>query len=65
MAARNEPTEKNPLDDLNIFKKYCAEFSTELRGFTCNKEQVAKVAKTFRVYHSEGPKTTDTSWTTP
>ncbi|KAH7718042.1 CRE-SCO-1 protein [Aphelenchoides avenae] len=46
-------------DTIERVKKYCAEFSPKLRGFTGNKEQVAKVAKTFRVYHSEGPKTTD------
>jgi len=32
------------------------EFSPKLMGFTGSKEQVEKVCKTFRVYHSEGPR---------
>jgi len=37
-------------------KRYLEEFSPKLIGFTGTKEQVDKVCKTFRVYHSEGPK---------
>jgi cytochrome oxidase Cu insertion factor (SCO1/SenC/PrrC family) len=37
-------------------KKYLEEFSPKLIGFTGSKEQIDKVCKTFRVYHSEGPK---------
>ena len=44
-------------DTIPRVKEYCAEFSKKLRGYTGNKEQVNAVAKTFRVYHSEGPKT--------
>ncbi|GMR36937.1 hypothetical protein PMAYCL1PPCAC_07132 [Pristionchus mayeri] len=44
-------------DTLKRVKEYCAEFSPKLRGYTGTSEQVNKVAKTFRVYHSEGPKT--------
>ncbi|VDM81162.1 unnamed protein product [Strongylus vulgaris] len=38
-------------------KEYCAEFSPKLQGYTGTVEQVNKVAKTFRVYHSQGPRT--------
>ncbi|RCN41626.1 hypothetical protein ANCCAN_12416 [Ancylostoma caninum] len=38
-------------------KEYCAEFSPKLQGYTGSVEQVNKVAKTFRVYHSQGPHT--------
>uniref|UniRef100_A0A0N5CFU2 Thioredoxin domain-containing protein n=1 Tax=Strongyloides papillosus TaxID=174720 RepID=A0A0N5CFU2_STREA len=40
-------------------KAYCQEFSPKLRGYTGTVEQVKKVAKTFRVYHSQGPKTAE------
>uniref|UniRef100_A0AC35U163 Thioredoxin domain-containing protein n=1 Tax=Rhabditophanes sp. KR3021 TaxID=114890 RepID=A0AC35U163_9BILA len=40
-------------------KAYCSEFSPKLKGFTGTEEQTKKVAKTFRVYHSQGPKTAD------
>ncbi|KAI6171680.1 Transcription initiation factor IIF subunit alpha [Aphelenchoides besseyi] len=40
-------------------KKYCAEFSPKIKGYTGTKEQVEKVLKTFRIYHSQGPATTD------
>ncbi|KAK0395897.1 hypothetical protein QR680_001478 [Steinernema hermaphroditum] len=46
-------------DTLTRVKQYCEEFSPKLRGFTGNREQVNKVAKTFRVYHSQGPKTAE------
>uniref|UniRef100_A0A1I7YZZ8 Protein SCO1 homolog, mitochondrial n=1 Tax=Steinernema glaseri TaxID=37863 RepID=A0A1I7YZZ8_9BILA len=46
-------------DTLERVKQYCEEFSPKLRGFTGNREQVNKVAKTFRVYHSQGPKTAE------
>lgn len=36
-------------------KKYCAEFSPKIRGYTGTKEEVDKVLKTFRIYHSQGP----------
>ncbi|KAE9419159.1 hypothetical protein Angca_009835, partial [Angiostrongylus cantonensis] len=36
-------------------KQYCAEFSPKIQGYTGSQEQVNKVAKTFRVYHSQGP----------
>ncbi|CAI4232192.1 unnamed protein product [Auanema sp. JU1783] len=45
-------------DTVARVKQYCAEFSSELKGYTGDVEQVNKVAKTFRVYHSQGPKTT-------
>jgi cytochrome oxidase Cu insertion factor (SCO1/SenC/PrrC family) len=35
---------------------FFADFSPMLIGFTGTVEQVQAVAKTFRVYHSEGPK---------
>ncbi|KAK6738791.1 hypothetical protein RB195_020724 [Necator americanus] len=38
-------------------KEYCAEFSPKLQGYTGSVEQVSKVAKTFRVYFSQGPRT--------
>uniref|UniRef100_A0A914I7Y4 Thioredoxin domain-containing protein n=1 Tax=Globodera rostochiensis TaxID=31243 RepID=A0A914I7Y4_GLORO len=44
-------------DTAERVRVYCAEFSPKLRGFTGDKEQVAKVTKAFRVYHSEGPRT--------
>uniref|UniRef100_A0A8R1DEP6 Transcription initiation factor IIF subunit alpha n=1 Tax=Caenorhabditis japonica TaxID=281687 RepID=A0A8R1DEP6_CAEJA len=44
-------------DTIARVKEYCAEFSSKLRGFTGTTEQVNKVAKTFRVYHSQGPRT--------
>uniref|UniRef100_A0A0K0FB11 Protein SCO1 homolog, mitochondrial (inferred by orthology to a human protein) n=1 Tax=Strongyloides venezuelensis TaxID=75913 RepID=A0A0K0FB11_STRVS len=40
-------------------KAYCEEFSPKLRGYTGSLEQVRKVTKTFRVYHSQGPKTAE------
>uniref|UniRef100_A0A1I7WRS4 Transcription initiation factor IIF subunit alpha n=1 Tax=Heterorhabditis bacteriophora TaxID=37862 RepID=A0A1I7WRS4_HETBA len=45
-------------DTVARVKEYCAEFSPKLQGYTGSIEQVNKVAKTFRVYHSQGPKTT-------
>uniref|UniRef100_A0A183C600 Thioredoxin domain-containing protein n=1 Tax=Globodera pallida TaxID=36090 RepID=A0A183C600_GLOPA len=44
-------------DTAERVRVYCAEFSPKLCGFTGDKEQVAKVTKAFRVYHSEGPRT--------
>jgi len=44
-------------DTIERVRKYCAEFSPKLQGYTGTKEQVAKVAKAFRVYHSEGART--------
>ncbi|CAP24500.1 Protein CBR-SCO-1 [Caenorhabditis briggsae] len=44
-------------DSVARVKEYCSEFSEKLRGFTGSTEQVNKVAKTFRVYHSQGPRT--------
>ncbi|TMS35858.1 hypothetical protein L596_003159 [Steinernema carpocapsae] len=44
-------------DTLQRVKQYCAEFSPKLHGYTGSREQVNKVAKTFRVYHSQGAKT--------
>uniref|UniRef100_A0A0N4ZFW5 Thioredoxin domain-containing protein n=1 Tax=Parastrongyloides trichosuri TaxID=131310 RepID=A0A0N4ZFW5_PARTI len=46
-------------DTIQRVKEYCAEFSPKLKGFTGSLEQVKKVAKTFRVYHSQGPKTAE------
>uniref|UniRef100_A0A915PKN0 Thioredoxin domain-containing protein n=1 Tax=Setaria digitata TaxID=48799 RepID=A0A915PKN0_9BILA len=43
-------------DTVERVKEYCAEFSPKIKGYTGSKEQVAKVAKTFRVYYSQGPK---------
>uniref|UniRef100_A0A0K0DXU0 Thioredoxin domain-containing protein n=1 Tax=Strongyloides stercoralis TaxID=6248 RepID=A0A0K0DXU0_STRER len=40
-------------------KIYCNEFSPKLRGYTGTTEQVKKVTKTFRIYHSQGPKTAE------
>ncbi|MFH4979266.1 hypothetical protein AB6A40_005975 [Gnathostoma spinigerum] len=45
-------------DTIERVKEYCLEFSPKMRGYTGSKEQVAKVAKTFRIYYSQGPKTT-------
>lgn len=36
---------------------YCAEFSPKLKGYTGTAEQVAEVAKKFRVYYKAGPRT--------
>ncbi|KAK5972290.1 hypothetical protein GCK32_007436 [Trichostrongylus colubriformis] len=44
-------------DTIKRVKEYCAEFSPKLQGYTGSLEQVNKVAKTFRVYHSQGPRT--------
>ncbi|CAD6190227.1 unnamed protein product [Caenorhabditis auriculariae] len=44
-------------DTVARVKEYCSEFSPKLKGFTGSVDQVNKVAKTFRVYHSQGPKT--------
>uniref|UniRef100_A0A7E4W326 Thioredoxin domain-containing protein n=1 Tax=Panagrellus redivivus TaxID=6233 RepID=A0A7E4W326_PANRE len=46
-------------DTVDRVKRYCEEFSPLIKGYTGSKEQVAKVAKTFRVYHSQGPKTAE------
>ncbi|KHN83363.1 Protein SCO1 -like protein, mitochondrial [Toxocara canis] len=43
-------------DTIERVKEYCLEFSPKLRGYTGSKEQVDKVAKTFRVYYSQGPR---------
>ncbi|MCP9263682.1 hypothetical protein DINM_007066 [Dirofilaria immitis] len=43
-------------DTVERVKEYCAEFSPKIKGYTGSKEQVAKVAKAFRVYYSQGPK---------
>uniref|UniRef100_A0A914XIP5 Thioredoxin domain-containing protein n=1 Tax=Plectus sambesii TaxID=2011161 RepID=A0A914XIP5_9BILA len=43
-------------DTAERVKKYIKDFSNKLIGFTGTKEQVDKVAKTFRVYHSQGPR---------
>ncbi|CAB3405387.1 unnamed protein product [Caenorhabditis bovis] len=48
-------------DTIPRVKEYCAEFSSKLRGYTGDVEQVNKVAKTFRVYHSQGPRTSKQS----
>ncbi|KAI6174683.1 hypothetical protein M3Y97_01017800 [Aphelenchoides bicaudatus] len=42
-------------DNAARVKKYCAEFSPKIRGYTGDKEQTEKVLKTFRIYHSQGP----------
>lgn len=44
-------------DTVERVREYCAEFSPKLQGYTGTPEQVNKVAKTFRVYHSQGPRT--------
>jgi len=46
-------------DSTDRVKKYCAEFSPKIRGYTGVKEQIEKVLKTFRIYHSQGPPTSD------
>ncbi|VDK68576.1 unnamed protein product [Onchocerca ochengi] len=43
-------------DTIKRVKEYCTEFSPKIKGYTGSKEQVAKVAKAFRVYYSQGPK---------
>ncbi|OZC07518.1 hypothetical protein X798_05448 [Onchocerca flexuosa] len=43
-------------DTVKRVKEYCSEFSPKIKGYTGSKEQVAKVAKAFRVYYSQGPK---------
>uniref|UniRef100_F1L8T1 Protein SCO1 n=1 Tax=Ascaris suum TaxID=6253 RepID=F1L8T1_ASCSU len=43
-------------DTIERVKEYCLEFSPKLRGYTGSREQVDKVAKTFRVYYSQGPR---------
>ncbi|CAG9535837.1 unnamed protein product [Cercopithifilaria johnstoni] len=43
-------------DTVKRVTEYCAEFSPKIKGYTGSKEQVAKVAKAFRVYYSQGPK---------
>ncbi|CEF67380.1 Protein SCO1 homolog, mitochondrial [Strongyloides ratti] len=40
-------------------KAYCSEFSPKIRGYTGSTEQIKKVTKTFRIYHSQGPKTAE------
>ncbi|CAD5209927.1 unnamed protein product [Bursaphelenchus okinawaensis] len=42
-------------DSVDRVKKYCAEFSPKIRGYTGSKEEIEKVLKTFRIYHSQGP----------
>uniref|UniRef100_A0A0N4WGV4 Piwi domain-containing protein n=1 Tax=Haemonchus placei TaxID=6290 RepID=A0A0N4WGV4_HAEPC len=45
-------------DTVQRVKEYYAKKSTpKSKGFTGSVEQVNKVAKTFRVYHSQGPRT--------
>ncbi|VDM96918.1 unnamed protein product [Thelazia callipaeda] len=44
-------------DTVERVKEYCAEFSPKIKGYTGSKDQVAKVAKAFRVYYSQGPRT--------
>lgn len=43
-------------DNAAAVKKYVKDFSDDLIGFTGTVEEVEKVCKTFRVYHSEGPR---------
>ncbi|KAL7080094.1 hypothetical protein ACQ4LE_000426 [Meloidogyne hapla] len=52
-------------DTIERVRRYCAEFSPKLRGFTGTKEQVGKVTKAFRIYHSEGPRTKGVKKTDP
>nr|CAD2190156.1 unnamed protein product [Meloidogyne enterolobii] len=52
-------------DTIERVRRYCAEFSPKLRGYTGTKEQVGKVAKAFRIYHSEGPRTKGVKKTDP
>jgi cytochrome oxidase Cu insertion factor (SCO1/SenC/PrrC family) len=40
-------------------RAYISDFSPQLVGFTGSVEQVAQAAKTFRVYHSQGPGSKD------
>uniref|UniRef100_A0A1I7TZ01 Thioredoxin domain-containing protein n=1 Tax=Caenorhabditis tropicalis TaxID=1561998 RepID=A0A1I7TZ01_9PELO len=44
-------------DSVARVKEYCSEFSEKLRGYTGTQDEVNTVAKTFRVYHSQGPRT--------
>lgn len=49
-------------DTPEAVKNYLTEFSDKLIGLTGSSEEINKVAKSFRVYHSTGPKDEDNDY---
>lgn len=49
---------------LKLVKRFsfCIDFSPKLLGLTGNKEQIEQVARSYRVYLSEGPKDEDNDY---